>query len=572
VSRGEPRLRPFALLFWAFAPSPAELATLILTLLGVWLCELATPFLLGRTVDAAVSMRHAAGAIFTYGAITFAVTLCLYFVHAAYLRHEARIVSSAAFDLRRHIYTRLLDQPLEWFGAVRSGEIAQRVIIDSEIIDEDAIQLCADVPFALLTVLGVFTVMLWTQASLAMLVLATLGAAAALSHRVGRPLGDMEAARKKRRVTLGGALHSVLDSIRVMRIFGRRNFEAHRLDVANDALAKAEVAAGTIFARLEPLLELIRACGFLAIVWYGAWLVFAGALTPGKLVAFIAYMELLSEPMQSAGRYYRHYAQTNSTLGRICDLLAGLSWPQRQGTGIVAGPLCIELRDVAYAYPGAECAALAGISLAARPGEIVAIAGRNGAGKSTLADILLGLRQPDSGTVSIGGLLIEDWDPRALRDAMAAVAQDTELFDGTLEDNIMYGAPAAGADEVGAAAEAAGLEHLIARLPQGLQTNTGDTALSGGERQLVALARALIRNPRVLILDEPGAGLDARALVHLGHVLRDSSHDRVTIIVAHDAALLSLADRVVFLSDGKMVAPLHACGAEQDALPGAVHA
>jgi ABC-type multidrug transport system fused ATPase/permease subunit len=188
----------------------------------------------------------------------------------------------------------------------------------------------------------------------------------------------------------------------------------------------------------------------------------------------------------------------------------------------------------------------------------VAIAGPNGAGKSTLADIVLGLRQPDSGSVSIGGLFIEDWDPRALRHAVAAIPQNAELFRGTLEENIVYGAPAAGTDEVKAAIEAAGLQRVIARLPHGLQTIVDSAVLSGGERQLVALARAMIRDPRVLVLDEPGAGLDADALAHLGGVLRHSSHDRVTIIVAHDAALLSLADRAVFLAQGKTVPPLTA--------------
>ena len=553
MSRGEPRLRPFALLLWAFAPTAQELTRLVLSLLGVWACELAIPLLLGRTVDAALSVRRAGGLILELGAITLVVTLVLYVLHAAYLRYEAKIVSRAAYDLRRHIYTRLLDQPLEWFGPVRSSEIAQRVIIDSEIIDEDAIQLCADVPFAALTVLGVFAVMAWTQASLALLVLITLAGTAALSHRVGRPLGATEAARKQSRALLGGRLHGVLAGIRVIKLFGRESFEVKRLDAANGELAKMDVAAGNIFARLEPLLELIKACGFLSIVWYGAWLVMGGALTPGKLVAFIAYMELMSEPIQGAGRYFRHYARTKGTLSRMCDLLSGLSWPLQEGAGAVEGPLCVELCDVTYSHPGDARPALNGVSFAARPGEIVAIAGPNGAGKSTLADIVLGLRQPDSGSVSIGGLPIEEWEPQALRNAVAAIPQNTELLHGTLEENISYGVPDVTRDAMEAVIDAVGLRRMVGRLPGGLQSIVDDVVLSGGERQLVALARALIRKPRILVLDEPATALDADALENLQRVLRTAS-DRVTIIVAHDDVMLSLADRVVVLDRGHGIA------------------
>jgi ABC-type multidrug transport system fused ATPase/permease subunit len=386
-------------------------------------------------------------------------------------------------------------------------------------------------------------------------VLLTLAAAALLSHYAGRPLGASEMARKHHRTLLGAGLHEIFSSFRAVKLFGRERFEVERLDAVNRVLAGAENEAGRIFARLEPLLDLIKTAGFLVIVWYGAWLVLAGALTPGRLVAFIAYTEIVSEPIQGMGRYFRHYVQTRNTLRSLCDLLLGLSWPVPEAGRAAAGPLSVELHDIRFAYPDSDRRVLDGVSLAAGPGEIVAVLGHNGAGKSTLMDIILGLRDAESGAVRIGGVAIEEWDMRALRAAMAAVPQTAELFHGTLAQNIAYGSPDADADDTAAAIEAAGLGDLIVRLPQGARTMVGDrgAALSGGERQRVALARALIRKPSILVLDEPGTGLDAQALAAIGHALREGRAGRTTFIVAHDPACVGIADRVVMLERGRVV-------------------
>jgi ATP-binding cassette subfamily B protein len=505
----DPRLKPFALLRWAFSPTPRETAWLVLTLLVVWACELATPFLLGRTVDVAVSGKGAARTIVELGTVTTAVLLALYAVHAAYLREEARIIVRASFNLRRHLYMRLLDQPLAWFVREDTGELAHRVVIDCEIVDEHGIALLADVPFAVLTVSGILAVMLWTNASLALLVCATLGASALLSHRMGRPLGHHETARNRRRAVLGGMLQQSFAGMRAIRIFGRESLEVARLDAANRELGDAEIAAGRSFARLEPLLDLITAAGFLAVVWYGAWLVFAGALTPGKLVAFVAYTEILSEPIQGAGHYVRHYVQTKATLGRICELLDGLSWPQPSGARLVDGPLRVELRDVCFSYPGRPV--LDGVSFTAEPGEIVAVVGRNGAGKSTLMDILLGLHEADSGAVLIGGVAIEDWDRQALRAATSALSQQVQL----------------------------------------LREQRAD--ISGGERQHAALVHVFGLKPRLLVLDEPGTGLSAGAHARLCTMLLSERAGRTTFIVTHDPSLVAIADRVLELDCGRIV-------------------
>jgi len=555
MRRPEPCVGPFALLRWSFGASRPEFATLAVTLLSVWACELAIPFLLGETVDAAISGNRKLSAIMQLGGITAALMIALYVVHTAYLRNESRIVARATLALRKHIYHKLLDQPLGFFTATNAGEISHRVMIDSDVIDRHGIYLFADLPFAALTVFGIFVVMLVSQASLAILVLVTLAAAAAVSHSVSHPLGGMETVSKARWAALGGTLQDVLGGIRIVKVFGQERRAEQRLDTDADALAKAETRAGGVMARLEPLLELVRAWGFLAIVWYGAYLVFLHALTPGKLVAFIAYMERMSEPLQDAGLFVRHYRQAKASLTRIVEFLSALVPPLPRGSQWVDGPIVVEMADVSVRYSGRFTNALDGVSFAAGPGEIVALVGGNGAGKTTLTDVLLGLRQPCSGFVRIGGLPIEDWDAAALRRTVAAVPQEPFLFHSTIEDNIGYGTPDADAAEIRDAAQAAGLGAAIARLPLGLATIVGDRGctLSGGERQRVAFARTLLHGPRLLVLDEPSSALDGDAFEALEHHLLQNRHERVSIIATHDPRLVAFADRVVELEDGRVV-------------------
>jgi ABC-type multidrug transport system fused ATPase/permease subunit len=550
-----PRLSPFALLRWSFAASRAEFARLAAALACVWVCELAIPFLLGRTVDAAITGRSGSWAILALGGTTLGLTVVLYAVHAAYLRRETRIVARATLKLRKYIYRRILEQPPDFFAAIKTGEISHRIMIDSDVIDRNGIYLFADLPFAAFTVLGIFAVMLAVQPMLALLVFATLTIAAALSYYVGRPLDSMESVAKARWATLGGALHDIFDGIRTVKVFRQERRETLRLDSAARALADAEENTGRTVAKLEPLLELVNTWGFLAVVWYGAFLVYGHALTAGGLVAFVAYMERMSEPLRDAGLYVRHYRQAKASLKRVVEFLASLAPPLSRGAHWADGAPEIEIANARVRYPHRETDALGGVSLRAKPGEIVAVVGHNGAGKTTLGDVILGLREPDEGHVCIGGVDVRDWHPEALQGVVAAVPQDVFLFHASLEDNISYGFPDASRADVMEAAHAVGLGDLIARLPCGLETIVGDRgcALSGGERQRVALARVALLRPRILVLDEPDTSLDAVAHNLFERILDAGRDERIAIVVTHDKRTLARADRVVVLDKGRLV-------------------
>lgn len=550
-----PRLTPWGILIWSFAAAPARLATLATTLVAVLGAELALPMLLGETVDAAVTKSRLAEILYL-GLAMLVVAGAFYIAHYLYLRAEATLVAQATFRLRGHVYRRLIAQPLNFFGQHKGGEIGHRIMSDCEVLDRDGIYLLADVPFAVLTVLGVTAVMLWTHLMLGLLVLGLLVAAAALAHHVARPLAGIEKSANGFLAVLGGRLQELIGGIRTLKTFGRERHEVQRLDTAARDLVAAEIRAGKVAARLEPLLELIESLGLIAVVWYGAYLVFHDVLTPGKLVAFIAYMELLSDPMQQAGRYYRQFQQARGTLGRIADFLAAMpEHPGRAGRAFPNDPT-VAVEDVQFGYPGTGKLAVDGVSLVAHPSEIVAVVGPNGAGKSSLMDLLLGLQTPLSGRITIGGVPLEEIDESALRQAIAVLSQDIFLFHASLAENICYGRLDASAADIAGAADRAGLRPLIGRLPHGLQTVIGDrgSRLSGGERQRVALARVLILDPRILIFDEPTSALDGAAVRDAGRVLRGSAPGRVTFVIAHRIETVRIADRALLMNQGRIVA------------------
>jgi ATP-binding cassette, subfamily B, bacterial len=553
VSTADVRLSSGGLLRWSFASTRTRTAAFVGTLLVVWACEIALPFFLGRTVDA--GLERNGEDVVRFGFIMLAVTGVLYGMHVVYLRLEADLVARATFRLRGLVYSRLVAQPLSYFARHKGNELGHRLMADTEVLDKHAIYLVSDLPFAVLTVLGVVCVMTWAHPGLALLVVIFLASAAVVSHRVGHPLASLEKSANALYARLGGRLQEIISGIRTVKVFGRERHELDRLDSLGEELVAAEIRSGRISARLEPLLELVEVLGLVTVVWCGAYLLYQGTLTAGELVAFIAYMELLAEPLSQGGRYYRQFQQCRGTLGRVVELLKGMTGPARRAGASVAGRLAIEIRNVSFAYPETSRAAVRDVSFQAAPGEIIGIVGPNGAGKSTLLDLVLGFQEPQAGRVLAGGVALDEWDERAWREAVGMMSQDVFLFHASLAENIRYGRLDASDEEVARAAERAGLQPLVKRLPEGLATMVGDRGakISGGERQRVSLARTLLRDPQVLIFDEPTAALDGSAMRDAHRLIQEEAAERVTLVVAHRYETIAVCTRIIVLDQGQVV-------------------
>lgn len=551
---------PGRLFLWVITTRRPLFVGLLCCAAAVAACELAIPWLLQEAVDAALGHEDPSS-LNRIGGSMIAVICALYVVHSLLLRVEARILYEGLFRLRQRLYTYLLSQPISFFSQKRSGELIHRVVSDTNVFEDHAAELFSDLPFELMTALGVLTLMAITDLQLASVVVVFLIIASVVSAYVGRPLPTLRKSFQTVGATFTARLQEALSGIRTVKSFGRERHEIGRLDDANRHLLHIDLREGRIESFLLPVFDLMELLGVVLVVWYGAHLIIENRITAGGLVAFLAYMEILAGPVSRADSYYRHFLHCRAVSERLASFLSE-SEPQPSILTHIKPvespqePWPVIFDEVSFTYPGSERPAIDRVSLAIKPGEFVAIVGRNGAGKSTLMDLLLRFYDATSGQIVVGGTDLRAWDLDVWRGTVGVMTQEVFLFHATVAENIAYGRPTAKPEEVEASALESGLGDLLKRLPAGLETVVGDrgSRLSGGERQRIALARLLLRNPRLLILDEPTAHLDGEALRDVIKIMARLSSGRTTFLITHRPEIISLAQRVILLDGGRVVA------------------
>jgi len=543
--------------FWRYVTYRKDLLTALLgCALVTAAAELTIPWLLRQAIDTALG-EMSGTSLEALGLWMIGVIVLLYIAHMALLRVETRMVYEASYDLRRHLYTHIHSQAFAFFQRHRTGELIHRITADVRLFEDNAVELFSDLPFALLTVIGVLTMMALTDLRLVVLVVLFLCVASVITGYLGRPLPALRKSIQGIGTLLTGRLQETLSGIRTVQAFKNERQELARLDEANRSILQMEVQQGKLEASLTPLFELMELLGVVLVVWYGSFLIVQQQITAGALVGFMAYMEILAGPVSRAGDFYR-YSQTCRVVGeRLQNLLDdhetlpahGAKRPPDAALDIVA-------EGVSFQYPRSTRQVLREVSFTVQPGETIALVGRNGAGKSTLLDLLLRFYDPTEGHMLAGGVDLRQWDLDAWRGTVGAMTQDVFLFQATIAENIAYGRLEASRAEIEEAAHASGVAQLVQRFPQGLETVVGErgATLSGGERQLIALARLFLRQPRLLLLDEPTAHLDTEALYQVGVALKQLMAGRTTFLIAHRPETIQLADRILLLDRGRLLA------------------
>ena len=354
--------------------------------------------------------------------------------------------------------------------------------------------------------------------------------------------------RRRRSGSLTAVAEEALGNAALVQTAGTQDRELARFRRENEGAIAAELAGTRISGLFAPIIDLIELAGVIIIIVLGTWALSAGDLTLGGLLAFLAYLAQLYRPIRDVSRLGQTLFEAAAGAERVMELLdtppAITERPGAVALDNVRGQLALD--RVTYTYPDSLRPALANVSLLVRPGSTVALVGESGAGKSTAAKLAVRFADPDSGAVRLDGHDVRDLTLRSLRDNVALLLQDAPLFDGSVRDNVAYGRP----EET----DAAVLEALaVAGLQIALDTRVGQRgrALSGGQRRRVAMARAVLQDAPVLILDEPSAGLDADATRELLEPLRRLMADRATLLITHDPILIAAADEVVELRDGR---------------------
>ncbi|HJZ60995.1 MAG TPA: ABC transporter ATP-binding protein [Miltoncostaeaceae bacterium] len=456
--------------------------------------------------------------------------------------------------LRTRVFRHVQGLSLDFFERRRLGDTLARLTGDVAAIESFVLSGLVDALSAVVSI-ALFTALLfvlsWQLALASLIVLPAFWAAARwFSRRI------KEASRERRRHSgsISAAAEESLGNAPLVQAYNRQDHEAERFHQQGERTFQAQMASTRLRALYSPVVGFIELVGGLVVMGVGTWQLSSGALTLGGLLAFLVALSRLYSPVKSLSKLSTTIYSASAGAERVIELLdhAPAVADGSRALGRVAG--MVELESVTFTYPGAG-PALRDVDLRVEPGSTVALVGRSGAGKTTLAKLLLRFYDPDAGAVRLDGVDMREARLDSLRANVALLLQETLVFDGTIRENIAYGRPEATDEEIERAARAAEAHEFITGLKDGYDTPVGQRGrrLSGGQRQRIAIARALIRDAPVLILDEPTSAMDAesgdRMLTALGRLMEG----RTTIVISHDLLLARRADEVVVLDGGTVV-------------------
>ncbi|MBF7052560.1 ATP-binding cassette domain-containing protein [Halomonas sp. KAO] len=469
-----------------------------------------------------------------------------------------------AADLRRRVFDHLLTLEPGFFESAQApgqaaGEITSRLTADTSVLQSlfgSSISLALR---NLLMLIGAVLLMLATQPWLSAIVLVGIPATVLPILWFGRRVRGLSRASQDRVAELGRYADEALSGIRTIQAFTHE-----RLD-RRDYAGRVEEAFASAIARTRQrawltgiaMLVVFAAVGIM--LWQGGLAVLAGEMSAGELSAFVFYAVLAAGAVATLAEVAGDVQRAAGAAERLLELLdtrPGIAPPSRPTP--LPRPLAGEIRleGVSFTYPGRETPALEAIDLTIRPGERVALVGPSGAGKSTLLALLLRFHDPDRGTLRLDGIDLRDLAPFELRSALGLVAQEPVLFTGSVADNLRYGDPDASNQALRKATEAANALAFIEALPRGFDTplGPGGVQLSGGQRQRLAIARALLKDPRVLLLDEATSALDAESERLVQQALDRLMVGRTSLVIAHRLATVVAADRLLVIDEGHLVA------------------
>jgi ATP-binding cassette, subfamily B, multidrug efflux pump len=521
--------------------------------------SLATPQLIRIAIDEGIASRHLKIILLAVGGLaTAAVLRGIFTFLQGYLAERAS--QGVAYDLRNDLFAKIERLGFGYYDRVETGQLVTRLTSDVEQIrtfaGTGAVQLAA----AVVMLFGTTTLLILVDWQLALLALAIVPVIFVLLLRFVRRIGPLFRQVQQTLGRLNSVLQEDLAGMRVIRTFVREGYEVARYRSVNDELLGKNLETVRTFSNNFPFIFLLGNLGTLIIVLFGGLQVIGGRLTIGELVAFNTYLGFLLFPILTIGFLAAGISRAGASSLRVFEVLDAPLEIQDTPDAVLLPPIrCrVEFDEVRFRYPGDEREILRGISFSAEPGQTVAILGTTGSGKSTLVNLIPRFYDVTGGSVRLDGHDVRDVTLASLRSQIGIVMQSSLLFSGPVRNNIAYGRPDATQEEIEAAARSAQADVFIRALPEGYDTVVGERGLglSGGQRQRLAIARALLIDPRLLILDDSTSAVDAETEAaiqeSLDWLMREGH--RTVFVIAQRISTVRDADLILVLDDGEIAA------------------
>jgi subfamily B ATP-binding cassette protein MsbA len=482
----------------------------------------------------------------------------LYFVKGIFTYGQdymsAFIANRVIVDLRTKLYSHLQSLSLDFYGRWHTGELTSRMMNDITVMQTAILMSFATFLPQTLLLLGLLGYILWLNWRLSLLTLIALPLIVQVIRVFGLELRHVSEKMQQKTADLTAHVQETTSQIRVVKSFTMEQAEQQKFQAENEQWFHVTMKAVQSLSTQLPIVALLQAVAAVSIVWYGGLEIIRGTLTLPQLISFATALGIMTDPGSALCKTFAVMQQGIASLKRIFELIETkptvADLPDAKPLREIIGR--IEFQHVSFAYD--KEGVLAGIDLEVKAGESLALVGRTGAGKSTLVNLIPRFYDPTAGRILIDGHDIREVTLESLRQKIAIVPQEIALFSGTVQDNIAYGKPAATCEQIQAAAKAANAHDFIAALPDGYLTEVGERGakLSGGEKQRIAIARAVLRDPKILILDEATSSLDAETEVMIREALEKLMRGRTTFIIAHRLYTVEQVDRVIVLDDGRI--------------------
>ena len=560
----------FALLISLLRPYRWNLAAILAAMLLQTAMSVAAPWPLKVVLDNVVGVHHlpprVAAALQPFlsetnkmsiaaAAAVVTVIIALLGALASYVGnyYTTSVGQWVANDLRMRTYHHLQQLSLRYYSEHQTGSLLSTITADVQTIQSFASSSTLAILVDLLTIVAMVVIMFWLNWDFTLMVVALTPVMLLLISRFKKAVKKATHEVRKQQSNIVEVVQQDLQSVRVVKAFGRQDLEQEELSEVSKATVQAALRARKVKALLAPIVTVIVSLCTAFVLWRSSALILAGAMTAGSLTVFLYYLANFFKPVQDLAKMTNSIAQTAVGVERVRAILDADDVIPQKPDAPDPPPFRgdVEFRNVSFSY-STEAAVLRDVSFTIKAGQTVGIVGPTGSGKSTVVSLIPRFYDPTSGTITIDGQNIRDYSLAGLRNQIAYVLQETVLFRGTVAENIAYGRGGATRDEVIAAAKLANAEEFIVKMPQGYDAMVGDRGdtLSGGQRQRIGIARAIVRNNPILILDEPTAALDTESEQLVIEALERLMKGRTVITIAHRLSTIRDAQNILVLKDG----------------------